>query len=68
MKVDRFWGEAVQPRLLYYCEYCGGGIYELDGYYEYEGLRICDECTDRFSWAVFEERAVRKTAKKDILL
>lgn len=63
MYVDRFWGEADSPQLLGYCEYCGADIYEFDGYFEHEGLRVCDDCADRYAWAVFEERAVRKTAR-----
>jgi len=68
MGVDRFWGESGQPRLLWYCEYCGGGIYEGEEYFEHEGLRICSDCEGRYALAMFEEQAVKKTANTDSVL
>ncbi|MDD5018518.1 MAG: hypothetical protein PHO15_10525 [Eubacteriales bacterium] len=62
---DRFWGEATPPPVWAYCEYCGGAIYSGGEYWRHGDLKICDGCACRYAWALFEERAMRRTAQRE---
>lgn len=60
--VDRFWGEASEPPVWGCCDYCGGFIYMGGDYWTHEGLRVCEDCAQRYAFAVFEQQAARQTA------
>ncbi len=32
-----------------------------DNYFEHRGMRICQNCTKKYAWMLFEEEAKKKT-------
>lgn len=62
--IDRFSGEAAEPPVWGNCSCCGAAIYTGYRYREHEGLNICDGCSARYAYSVFERDAVPKTARR----
>ena len=63
MNDDRFKGEALEPPVLFRCDYCGSAIRQACGYYVYEKKAICDECARCFAWEEFLSLSDRRIAK-----
>lgn len=64
INLDRFTGEAEEPPVAFYCEYCGNAIHESEQYYEHDGLAICNDCSQRYAWSVFLDESTVKTAER----
>lgn len=62
---SRFEGEAEQPPVVMFCEYCGSPVRHGCGYYAFEDIDICDICAKRFAWLDFLEKAKRRYAMPD---
>lgn len=63
--MDRFIGEALEPPVLFYCEFCGNGIHESEQYFEHDGVTVCNDCAQRYAWSVFLDEAKVRTAQKE---
>lgn len=63
--MDRFTGEALDPPVWGYCDYCGHEIHESDQYREHAYLKICGDCEKRYAWEIFKEESTVRTAQKE---
>lgn len=62
---SRFTGEAEEPPIRFYCDYCGKAIREGCKYYRHDTWRICDDCARRFAWTQFLLTSQREIAMPD---
>jgi hypothetical protein len=57
INIDRFSGEAIEPKVWKYCDYCGLPIYVGQKFYIHNDLYICTECSVRYAKNKFLEEA-----------
>jgi hypothetical protein len=57
INIDRFNGEATEPKIWGHCENCGLPIHVGHKFYMHNDLYICTECSERYAVNKFKEEA-----------